>query len=150
MINGVELKQLIRHNDGRGWFTENIREHDQFFGGFGQWSDSLMWTGVIKAWHIHKIQYDYWRVPVGVIRAVLCDMRSSSSTHKQIDEYVMGTGYDAFIIKIPPGVAHGLKVLQGPALLSYVTSHMYNPSDEGRIPFDSERIDYNWLTEEIK
>ncbi len=151
MINGVQIKRLEKYPDARGYFVENLRANDQVFGGkFGQWSESLMYTGVIKAWHIHEIQTDYWRAPVGVIRAVLCDMREDSSTHGVIDEYLLGTDYDPLLIKIPPGVAHGCKVLQGPALLSYITSHSYNPNDEGRIPFDSERIDYDWLVEEIK
>lgn len=150
MINGVEIKRLQVHTDSRGWFCENIRETDGFFIKFGQWSDSLMYTGTIKAWHIHEIQYDYWRCPVGAIKAVLCDVRTNSTTYRTIDEYYLGTGYEPIVIKIPPGVAHGLKVLQGPALLSYVTSHFYNPSDEGRISFDDEQIGYDWLTEEIK
>lgn len=149
MINGVEIKQLTKHTDSRGWFCENIRQSDGFFNEFGQWSDSLMYTNTIKAWHIHQIQYDYWRCPVGVIRAVLCDLRKNSKTYRTIDEYLLGDGYKPIILKIPPGVAHGLKVLQGPTLLSYITSHTYNPDDEGRIPFDDEQIGYDWLTEEI-
>ncbi len=150
MINGVEIKRLQKHTDSRGWFCENIRQSDGFFTEFGQWSDSSMYTGTIKAWHIHEIQCDYWRCPVGVIRAVLCDIRRNSSTYRVIDEYLLGDSYEPIIIKIPPGVAHGLKVLQGPALLSYITSHAYNPDDEGRIKFDDEQIGYDWLTEEIK
>jgi dTDP-4-dehydrorhamnose 3,5-epimerase len=151
VINGVEIKRLTQYYDSRGWFCENIRACDPFFVGFGQWSDSLMHTGVIKAWHIHQIQYDYWRIPIGVVRVVLCDLRKDSTTYRTIDEYVIGgSGYDPCIIKIPPGVAHGCKVLQGPALLSYITSHIYNPNDEGRIPHDDKQIGYDWFKEEIK
>jgi dTDP-4-dehydrorhamnose 3,5-epimerase len=150
MIKDVKIKKLIQHHDGRGWFCENIRETDEFFPKFGQWSDSLMYTGVIKAWHIHSVQTDYWRVPVGVIRAVLCDMRLESKTYLQVSEYLMGDGQAPIILKIPPGVAHSCKVLQGPALLSYITSHIYNPDDEGRIAYDDDIIGYDWLSEEIK
>ncbi len=150
MINGVEIKRLQLITDSRGWFCENIRISDGFFTEFGQWSDSLMHTNVVKAWHIHEIQYDYWRCAIGVIRAVLCDVRANSTTYRTIDEYLLGNSYEPIIIKIPPGVAHGLKVLQGPALLSYITSHTYNPDDEGRISFDDEQIGYDWKAEEIK
>jgi dTDP-4-dehydrorhamnose 3,5-epimerase len=150
MIKGVEVKKLKQHSDSRGWFCENIRVNDGFFEKFGQWSDSLMYTGVIKAWHIHSIQTDYWRVPIGVIRAVLCDMREDSPTHLQVSEHLMGAGQEPIILKIPPGVAHGCKVLQGPALLSYVTTETYNPDDEGRIAYDDNTISYDWLTEVIK
>jgi len=150
MINGLEIKKLTRFTDTRGYFQENIRVTDDFFGGFGQWSQSLMWQGVIKAWHIHHIQTDYWLVPIGVIRAVFCDMRGNSATYKQIDECMMGDGYEPIVIKIPPGVAHGCKVLQGPAILTYITSHIYDPDDEGRIPYDDLKIEYDWHKEVIK
>jgi len=120
MINSVEIKELVIHTDARGSFTELIRKHDAFFNNFGQWSESVMNHGVIKAWHIHNIQYDYWHVGFGVIRAVLCDLRKDSETIGQIDEYLMGDAQKPIILKIPPGVAHGLKVLQGPAMLSYI------------------------------
>ena len=63
-------------------------------------------------------------------------------------EYILGLPDDPFILKIPPGVAHGCKVLQGPATLSYITSKTYNPDDEGRIPHDA--LGYNWHKVEIK
>jgi len=110
----------------------------------------MMYQGVIKAFHFHNIQYDYWWVSIGTIRAVLVDLRKDSVTVGQIDEYLMGEPQKPIILKIPPGVAHGLKVLQGPAILSYVTSHIYNPNDEGRIPYDDTQIGYDWLTEKIK
>ncbi len=150
MIDGVEIKRLKKHTDARGYFIELLREDDAFLDRFGQWSESRMVTGTIKAWHIHQIQTDYWRVPVGVVRAVLHDTRAGSPTHLQTYEIMMGDNHDPIIVKIPPGVAHGCKVLQGPALLTYVTSHVYNPDDEGRIPYDDAKIGYDWLTEEIK
>jgi dTDP-4-dehydrorhamnose 3,5-epimerase len=150
MINGVEIKMLSKHTDPRGYFMELIRKDDAFFRGFGQWSESKMVTGTIKAWHIHQIQVDYWRVPVGLVRAVLCDLRPDSSTYRLIDEYLLGDDQEPRILRIPPGVAHGCKVLQGPALLTYVTSHTYNPEDEGRIAYDDEQIGYDWVTEVIK
>ncbi len=150
MINEVQIKRLEKHTDDRGYFMEVLRSTDPVFSAFGQWSVSLMYTGVVKAWHIHEIQTDYWCVPVGVVRAVLADVRKNSTTHGTVDEYLLGDNHEPILIKIPPGVAHGVKVLQGPALLTYVTSHRYNPKDEGRIPFDDEKIRYDWLTEEIK
>jgi len=55
MIDGIVLKELKTYPDERGFFREIIRVSDDFFGeGFGQFSHSLMYPGVIKAWHIHK------------------------------------------------------------------------------------------------
>jgi dTDP-4-dehydrorhamnose 3,5-epimerase len=150
MINGVKAKILKTHTDERGYFQEIIKASDPIFTSFSQWSESLMHTGVIKAWHIHQKQTDYWRVPIGSIRAVLCDLRPDSSTHMAIDEYYLGDGYRPILLKIPPGVAHGCKVLQGPALLTYLTDREYDPGDEGRLAFDDLVIGYDWLTEVIK
>ena len=48
-------------------------------------------------------------------------------------------------LRIPPGVAHGYKVLgTEPALLVYLTNCFYDPADEGRIPYDHPDINYDW------
>ncbi len=146
MIDGVALKSLVTHRDERGFFREIIRVTDDFFEeGFGQWSQSLMYPGVIKAWHIHKKQTDWWYVGTGVLKVVLYDKRPESSTYRQTMAIMLGDTHEAKVLKIPPGVAHGCKCLSGPANLFYVTSHTYDPEDEGRIPHDDPEIGYDWL-----
>lgn len=146
VIDGVVLKELKTSSDERGFFRELIRVTDDFFAeGFGQWSHSLMFDGVIKAWHFHHIQTDWWYVCSGVLRVGLCDMRPDSPTCKKTMDFLMGDLQPAQIIKIPPGVAHGCKTVQGPANLFYVTSHVYNPDDEIRIPYNDPEIDFDWL-----
>ena len=50
IINDIVIKELNTHTDERGFFREIIRNTDDFFTeGFGQWSHSLMFDGVIKA-----------------------------------------------------------------------------------------------------
>ena len=67
IIEGVIVRDLVTHLDERGFFREIIRKTDDFFReGFGQWSHSLMFNGVIKAWHFHRIQTDWWYVAGGV------------------------------------------------------------------------------------
>jgi dTDP-4-dehydrorhamnose 3,5-epimerase len=146
MIDGVVLKQLKTNADERGFFRELIRVTDEFFGeGFGQWSHSKMYRDVIKAWHIHQVQIDWWYVPVGALKVVLHDLRTGSVTHQQTQELYLGDQYGDRILKIPPGVAHGCKVLSGEAHLFYVTSNIYNPQDEGRIAHNDPVIGYDWL-----
>ena len=146
MIDGVVLKELLTHTDERGFFREIIRVTDDFFAeGFGQWSHSLMHTGVVKAWHIHRKQTDWWYVCNGVVKAVLHDTRPDSPTHRETMEFLMGDNQPARVLRVPPGVAHGCKCLSGPANLFYVTSNVYDPEDEGRIPHDDPEIGYDWL-----
>jgi dTDP-4-dehydrorhamnose 3,5-epimerase len=146
MIEGVIFKELTTHNDERGFFRELIRVSDDFFtDGFGQWSHSLMFDGVIKAWHFHRLQTDWWYVATGVLRVGLCDLRPDSPTYKQVMDFLMGDFQLPRVLKIPPGIAHGCKTVQGPVNLLYMTSRVYDPADEIRIAYDDPQIDFDWL-----
>lgn len=147
MINGVAVKPLVRHPDERGYFEEMIRATDDFFNeGFGQISHSFMVDNVVKAWHVHTTQIDWWYVVRGKIKAALYDLRETSATYKQLNEFTLSSDEpDNVIIKIPAGVAHGLKVLTGPADLVYVTSGIYTKDEEGRISYNDPRIGYDWV-----
>ncbi len=146
MIEGVIIKELVTHGDERGFFREIVRSTDDFFTeGFGQWSHSMMFPGVAKAWHIHHKQVDWWYVPIGALKVVLHDARPDSPTYRQTMELFLGENVPAKVLRIPPGVAHGCKCISGPAHLFYVTSRVYDPEDEGRIPYDDPAIGYDWL-----
>lgn len=140
-IEGVVLKDLTTHADERGFFREVIRETDEFFDHFGQWSHSLMYPGTAKAWHIHHKQTDWWYV-IGAIKVALFDTRDGSPTKGELMEFLMG---DTAVkcLKIPPGVAHGCRAMQLSHIL-YITSSVYAPDDEGRIPHDDPAIGYDW------
>lgn len=145
-INDVQFKELKTFADRRGYFRELIRvTDDPFFDvGFGQWSHSFMFDGIIKAWHYHKIQTDYFYVVSGVARIGLCDLRPDSFTYKQTMDFVMGDHQSAQIVRIPPGIAHGVKAIQGPVNLMYMMSHTYNPNDEIKIPYNTPDINFDW------
>ncbi len=144
-IEGVELKQLVTHTDERGFFREVIRVSDPFFAeGFGQWSHSLMFPGVAKAWHIHPHQIDWWYVPIGTLKVALNDRREGSPTFGATMELFLGENAPSVVLKIPPGVAHGCKAIGGTSHLFYVTSRTYDPKEEGRIAHDDPSIGYDW------
>ncbi len=146
MIDSVMIKKLVRHPDERGYFEELIRESDDFFSeGFGQLSHSFMVEGVVKAWHVHKTQTDWWFCTTGKIKMAVYDLRKGSQTFKQLNEFILGDAPDNIIVKIPPGVAHGMKVLAGPCHFVYVTSRTYDKEEEGRVPYDDKDIGYDWV-----
>ena len=140
-IEGVVVKQLQTHTDERGFFREVIRETDSFFDHFGQWSHSLMYPGTAKAWHIHQRQTDWWYV-IGEIKVALYDTREGSPTRGALMEFLMGDR-EATCVRIPAGVAHGCKALQLSHVI-YITSSVYDPHDEGRLPHDDPDIGYDW------
>ena len=90
-IDGVVIQSLARHADDRGYFEELIRVTDGFFQeGFGQLSHSKMYPGVVKAWHIHKTQVDWWYVAFGRLRVGLHDLREGSPTRGVTQEVALG------------------------------------------------------------
>lgn len=146
-IEGVFLKQLTSHVDERGFFMELIRHSDPFFKeGFAQLSYSKMYQGIVKAWHIHPTQVDWWFVPSGRLKVALADRRHDSPTFGRTLTLMLGEDVEPAVLKIPAGVAHGCKAIGGTALLLYVTSSVYNPQEEGRLPHDDPALGYDWVS----
>jgi dTDP-4-dehydrorhamnose 3,5-epimerase len=145
VIEGVATKSLITHADERGFFRELVRVTDDFFAeGFGQWNHALLHVGVAKAWHVHEKQVDWWYVASGLLKVALYDTRADSPTSGKLMELLMGDDHPARVLRVPPGVAHGCKALSEPVHLFYLTSRIYDPSDEGRISHDDPKIAYDW------
>ncbi len=146
MIEGVELKELVTHSDERGFFREIVRGTEAIaVEGFAQVGHSLMFPGVIKAWHVHPHQIDWWYVVAGDLKVALYDLREGSSTCGELQEVFLGDHYPKRLLKIPAGVAHGCKAIGGQAHLVYLTSSTYDVAEEGRLPHDDPRIGYDWL-----
>jgi dTDP-4-dehydrorhamnose 3,5-epimerase len=151
MIEGVIIKELVRHTDERGYFQEIIRVTDEFFKeGFGQLSYSFVHHGTIKAWHAHKLQDQWTSIIKGAAKVVLYDFRKDSKTYKNQMELLVGDHFKPIVYKFPPGVAHGYICINGPMLALYVTSSVYDVHEEIRIPHNDPEIGYNWLHTNIK
>ncbi len=147
IIEGAVLKKLTTYPDERGFFMELLRRTDPFFvEGFAQLSHSKMYPGVVKAWHIHKTQIDWWYVPIGRLKVALSDRRPDSPSFGETLTLFLGEDLEPAILKIPAGVAHGCKAIGGVTHLFYVTSHVYNPAEEGRLPHDDVSIGYDWIS----
>lgn len=148
MIEGVKTKKLEPKHDDRGFFTEVLKFGEDSYAGIKQTSYTETYPGVIKAFHWHKKQIDIWFIARGMAQVVLYDFRKDSPTHKEINVLYAGEG-NPMVIFIPPGVAHGYRVLGSEPLgLFYHTSEPYdfeNP-DEERIPFDDPEINFDWST----
>ncbi|MDD2646741.1 MAG: dTDP-4-dehydrorhamnose 3,5-epimerase family protein [Patescibacteria group bacterium] len=148
MIQGVQLKKINANFDDRGFLCEVFKDSEISPNQIKQTTYTETLPGVIKAFHWHKKQRDYWFVAGGLAQVVLYDLRQDSSTKGQIDVFYLGEKNLALLI-IPPGVAHGYRVLGNkPACLFYHTSEVYNPQqpDEERISFDDPQINFNWQT----
>jgi dTDP-4-dehydrorhamnose 3,5-epimerase len=146
MINGVVIKELKTHDDRRGFFREIIRVTDDFFcEGFGQLSHSLVYCNVIKAWHAHRKQTQWTYVACGLIKVALYDGRTQSSTYRTTMEFLVGDNQPVRVYSFPPGVLHGYRCIEGPAHVIYVTSGVYELSDEVRVTYEAQKVDLSWL-----
>lgn len=162
MIEGVFIKQLKLFNDDRGFLTEVMKESDALHQDFLAYCEKIYkarpaikqttytetYPGVIKAFHWHNKQWDIWFVLAGMAQVVLYDRREDSRTYNETRVIFSGEK-NPMLIYIPPGVAHGYKVLNNEKVgLLYHTTEAYDPAhpDEERIPFDDPEIAFDWST----
>jgi dTDP-4-dehydrorhamnose 3,5-epimerase len=145
-IEGVELVELRRHADDGGSLTELARLTDGRAAtpdGFTlrQVNYSELEPGQIKAFHLHARQTDVWFVPPSDrMLVVLLDVREGSRTRGARTRVVLGNGASR-LLRIPPGVAHGVRNLGVVAgRIIYFTDLHFSPEpaacDEGRLPWD--------------
>ena len=151
LIAGVEVRPYTLWPDDRGYFLEVIRMGQGPASGFPaastQVSAALGYPGTIKAFHYHLHQTDFWVPMAGMFQVALVDLRKDSPTHGVRNTMYVGA-LRPWQILVPPGVGHGYKIIGNqPGMLVYVTDRLYNPSDEGRIPYDHPGINYDWETQ---
>lgn len=148
MIQDVSIKSIKKYADDRGFFAEIIKEGEDAFHEVKQTSYTETFPGVIKAFHWHKKQWDVWFCCKGNIQTVLHDLREGSETKGETQVICMGEN-NPVLVAIPPGVAHGYRVLGNESAgLFYHTSESYNADepDEERIPYDDPSIGFDWST----
>lgn len=146
MIDGVKIKKLRVIPDERGRLMEILRQDDSLFLYFGQIYMTTTYPNIVKAWHKHEKQTDNVACVQGMIKLVLYDLRSKSSTHKEINQYYIGI-HDPQLIQIPPGIYHGwMCVSQEEAIVINIPTEVYNykhPDEQRLDPHDND-IPYDW------
>ena len=151
LIPGVRVQPFPVFPDDRGYFLEVQRIGRGLNATFPpettQISAALNFPGTIKAFHYHLHQTDCWTPVKGMFQVALVDLRLNSPAFGKRNTMYVGP-LRPWHILIPPGVAHGYKVIgSDEALLVYLTDRFYNPRDEGRIPYDDPSVAYDWDTQ---
>ena len=146
MIKDVVTKPLKVIPDERGFLMEILREDDPLFERFGQAYLTVAYPGVVKGWHYHKQQKDYFTVVKGMAKVVLYDNRDGSPTKGEVNEFYLGEK-NLTLLVIPPLVVHGIKGIGvEPAYLLNIPTRKYEYAspDEFRIDPHDNDIPYDW------
>jgi dTDP-4-dehydrorhamnose 3,5-epimerase len=151
LIAGVRIQRLALYPDDRGYFLEIQRMGQGLAAHFPaencQVSAALNFPGTVKAFHFHLHQTDCFTPVRGMLQVALVDLRLGSLTFGRRNTIYAGALRPLQIL-IPPGVGHGYKVIgTEESLLVYMTDRYYDPTDEGRIPYDDAAINYDWETQ---
>lgn len=134
MLKGINVKQIKRLSDERGFFTEVMRiDWKTLFveDKIEQANLSVTYPGIIRAWHRHmRGQTDYFIVLKGTIK--ICAYNEKT---KELNE-IISTSKDMQIVRVPGQYWHGFKAIgDEPATLLYFTTKLYdysNPDEERR------------------
>jgi dTDP-4-dehydrorhamnose 3,5-epimerase len=138
MINGVEVREVKKHIDERGFFAETMRNdwQDIFKEPLVQVNLSCSYPGIIRAWHRHhQGQIDHFTVIDGSVKLCAYDDVKDSNTYGELDEIIL-SDESLRIARIPGHLWHGFKALgTRPAKLLYGVNRLYdykNPDEERR------------------
>jgi dTDP-4-dehydrorhamnose 3,5-epimerase len=150
-VAGVAVRALRVNRDPRGTLTELLRsDWPDLFGPelpFAQVYTSTTAPGVARdedRWHVHRHQTDRFYCLAGRIVVAVADPRPNSPTRGNVVLVELAATEDApapLAVTIPPGSLHGFVVTSDtPALLLNVPNRLYDPSDEGRVPFEDAGV----------
>jgi dTDP-4-dehydrorhamnose 3,5-epimerase len=146
MISGVQVKELKVNYDTRGYLMEILRCDDKIFSKFGQVYITTAKPGIVKAWHYHRRQDDYFCCIYGKMRLVMYDARKNSKTYGKLLDFELGLESPK-LVKIPKGVYHGFKCISKvSAMVVNIPTLAYNRKnpDEYRIDAFDNDIPYDW------
>lgn len=117
--------------DDRGYSLMN--QMKGVMGAEGQINYSVQYPGVIKAWHRHALQTDFWMCLQGHLKVGVYREADQKAWLAIIGEKSPG------VVVIPPPLWHGAATVGDvPGGLLYYVTHSYNPAqpDEQRMGHD--------------
>ena len=151
MIEGVEVKELKRHGDSRGFLMEILRGSDAIKadgpGAFGQYYLGAVPPAVVKGRHRHFAQDDHICIIMGRAAVHLEDGRDGSKTKGAKQVILAGEEHGWKLVRIPRGVWHSVENIGSETcyLVNYVTTEYdAKKPDEERGEFDVKDKKMPW------
>lgn len=136
-------------SDDRGFFFESYNQTriSKKIGNVKFIQDNISYSkkNVIRGMHfqVKSPQGKLLRVLEGKIFDIIIDLRSKSKTFKNIFTIEISAN-DNFQLWIPPGLAHGFKVLSSKAKVQYKVDKYWQPKFEKTLRWDDPYIFKYW------
>jgi dTDP-4-dehydrorhamnose 3,5-epimerase len=148
-LAGVFVLEPRVFGDARGFFLESYNQrtmaelgiHERFV----QDNHSFSAGNVLRGLHyqIPHPQGKLIRAVVGQILDVAVDLRKNSATFGKWDAVVL-SGDNKHSLWIPPGLAHGFRVMSDNAHVLYKTTDFYHPELERTIVWNDPDLKIDW------
>ena len=147
LVDGMTLRDSIRHNDDRGSVTEVFDPR------WGWHTDPLVFSylftirpGMIKGWGLHKLHEDRYFVVSGELELVLYDPRPESSTYGKISKVYL-SGSRPQLVNVPKFVWHADRNIGSTELvvINFPTiQYDHSSPDKYRLPINSDLIPHKF------
>lgn len=149
LINDVLLYPLKINRDASGVLVETLRV--DWKGIYGKGREfvmqyySITQSGLARdedVWHYHPTgQEDRFLLVQGAIVVAVADNRQGSSTHGLLNLFYIQADRGPYILLIPKRTLHAFMVVSdNPAIMLNYPTRLYNPAEEGRIPFKDAKV----------
>jgi dTDP-4-dehydrorhamnose 3,5-epimerase len=151
-LHGVLLLEPKVFGDERGLFLESYNEKVMVDLGirerFVQDNQSFSTRNVLRGLHYQLChpQGKLVRVVTGEIFDVAVDLRRSSPTFGQWHGATL-SGENKLIFWIPPGFAHGFRVISEGAHVLYKSTDFYHPECERTLAWNDPDVNVDWRLE---
>lgn len=144
MIDGVKAIPLKKICDERGTIMHMLKCTDPYFEQFGEIYFSAAYPGVVKGWHEHTKQVQFYAVIQGMIKLVLYDNRPNSLSYEELMEFFIGED-NYQLVRIPTGVINGYKTIgTKTAIVANCSTLPHDPDEVVRYDPHGDKVPYKW------
>ena len=145
LIDGVTVTELAAHSDPRGSLSELLTMRDGATEPIVHVYQVTASAGSIRAWVIHRRQYDRLAFLNGRFRIALYDIRPGSHTFGLLNVFTLGREQPG-LLRIPPNVIHGVQNVGDISAFVNMPTAAYDPRDpdKARLPYDDQRVPFRF------
>ena len=147
MIEGVIITPLKQIFDERGKVMSMMRNDSPIYSAFGEIYFSCIYSGAIKAWHMHTKMTLNYAVISGSIKCVLFDDRPNSKTRGKVQEHFLSPE-NYYLLTLPPLIWNGWKGIGDKvSIVANCANMAHDPKEIIRKSAFDKSIPYDWSIE---